>query len=76
MNGARTSLSGWLARSGFADVPRAERELADLGLGHVRAGEDSPVLVALGQAADPDLALTALARVAERDAGLLRELAL
>jgi glutamate-ammonia-ligase adenylyltransferase len=75
VNGVRTSLSGWLARTGFADVPRAERELADLGLGSVRAGEDSPVLVALGQAADPDLALTALARVAERDAGLVRELA-
>ena len=32
VSGARTSLSGWLARMGFTDVPRAERELAALGI--------------------------------------------
>src|ERR1700722_13182291 len=53
VSGARTSLSGWLARMGFADVPRAERELASLGI----AADDHPLLAGLAQAADPDLAL-------------------
>jgi glutamate-ammonia-ligase adenylyltransferase len=69
VNGTRTSLSGWLARMGFADVPRAERELAALGLG--LSNEDQPLLAALAQAADPDLALIGLAMIAERDAGLV-----
>jgi glutamate-ammonia-ligase adenylyltransferase len=55
---------------GFADVPRAERELAALGL----AGADHPLLAALAQAPDPDLALAGLAQVAERDQGLIRAL--
>jgi len=55
---------------GFADVPRAERELAALGIGT----QDHPVLVALAQAAEPDLALAGLAQVAERDSGLIRTL--
>ena len=67
MSGTRTSLSGWLARMGFADVPRAERELAALGL----AGDDHPLLAALAQAPDPDLALAGLAQVAERDKSLI-----
>ena len=67
MSGTRTSLSGWLARMGFADVPRAERELAGLGI----AGGDHPLLPALAQAADPDLALAGLAQVAERDNSLI-----
>ena len=67
MSGTRTSLSGWLARMGFADVPRAERDLAALGI----AGGDHPLLAELAQAADPDLALTGLAQVAERDSGLI-----
>ena len=67
MSGTRTSLSGWLARMGFADVPRAERDLAALGI----AGGDHPLLAALAQAPDPDLALVGLARVAERDQGLI-----
>ena len=67
MSGTRTSLSGWLARMGFADVPRAERELAALGI----AGGDHPLLAALAQAPDPDLALAGLAQVAERDTGLI-----
>ncbi|HEY0934919.1 MAG TPA: bifunctional [glutamine synthetase] adenylyltransferase/[glutamine synthetase]-adenylyl-L-tyrosine phosphorylase [Trebonia sp.] len=70
MNGARTSLAGWLARTGFTDVPRAERELAALAI----TGPDHPVLAALGRAADPDLALAGLAQVAERDSGLIRAL--
>ncbi len=55
---------------GFADVPRAERDLAALGI----SGEVQPVLVALAQAADPDLALTGLAQITERDAGLIAAL--
>jgi glutamate-ammonia-ligase adenylyltransferase len=71
VSGARTSLSGWLARTGFADVPRAERELAALGI----AGQDHPVLAAVAQAADPDVALAGLAQVAERSPGLIPALA-
>ena len=67
MSGTRTSLSGWLARMGFADVPRAERELGSLGIG----ADDHPLLAALAQAADPDLALIGLAQVAERDKTLM-----
>ena len=67
MSGTRTSLSGWLARMGFADVPRAERELAGLGL----AGDDHPLLAALARAPDPDLALAGLAQIAERDKSLV-----
>jgi [glutamine synthetase] adenylyltransferase / [glutamine synthetase]-adenylyl-L-tyrosine phosphorylase len=67
VSGTRTSLSGWLARMGFADVPRAERELAALGV----ADGDHPLLAALTQAPDPDLALAGLARVAERDKSLI-----
>jgi len=76
VSGARTSLSGWLARMGFADVPRAEREILALGLaGQGITGEDHPVLAAVAQAPDPDLALAGLAQVAERDAGLVGALA-
>ncbi|MGH2928481.1 MAG: DUF294 nucleotidyltransferase-like domain-containing protein, partial [Solirubrobacteraceae bacterium] len=67
MSGARTSLSGWLARMGFTDVPRAERELAALGM----TDEGHPLLAAPAQAADPDLALAGLAQVAERNPGLV-----
>src|SRR5690348_8860317 len=70
VSGARTSLSGWLARMGFADIPRAERELAALGI----TSEDHPVLAACAQAADPDLALAGLAQIAERDSGVLQAL--
>jgi glutamate-ammonia-ligase adenylyltransferase len=70
VSGTRISLPGWLARMGFADVPRAERELACLGI----AGADHPLLAAIAQAADPDLALIGLAQVAERDKTLIRTL--
>ncbi|HVT67393.1 MAG TPA: bifunctional glutamine-synthetase adenylyltransferase/deadenyltransferase, partial [Trebonia sp.] len=62
MNGARTSLTGWLARMGFADVSRAERELTALG-------------IAATGAADPDTALAGLSQVAERDPDLIQALA-
>jgi [glutamine synthetase] adenylyltransferase / [glutamine synthetase]-adenylyl-L-tyrosine phosphorylase len=70
VSGARTSLSGWLARMGFADVPRAERELGALGI-----TEDHPALAALVQSADPDLALAGLAQIAGRDPGVIAALA-
>jgi [glutamine synthetase] adenylyltransferase / [glutamine synthetase]-adenylyl-L-tyrosine phosphorylase len=70
VSGARTSLAGWLARMGFSDVPRAERELAALGI----AVDGHPLLAALAQAADPGLALAGLARIAERDPALPAEL--
>src|SRR6516165_9538427 len=66
VSGARTSLTGWLARMGFGDVTRAERQLAGIGI----TSDDHPLLAALAQAADPDLALAGLARIAERDATL------
>jgi glutamate-ammonia-ligase adenylyltransferase len=70
VSGARTSLTGWLARAGFTDTARAERQLADLGI----TGAE-PLLAALGQAADPEIALTGLSRIAERtgDGGTLHE---
>jgi [glutamine synthetase] adenylyltransferase / [glutamine synthetase]-adenylyl-L-tyrosine phosphorylase len=50
---------------GFANAARAQRQLADLGI-----TGDEPVLTALAQAADPELALAGLAQVAERSEGL------
>jgi glutamate-ammonia-ligase adenylyltransferase len=55
---------------GFTDVPRAERELAALGI----AADGHPLLTALAQAADPGLALAGLARIAERVPGLTEQL--
>ncbi|MGH3205722.1 MAG: hypothetical protein ACRDP5_27260, partial [Streptosporangiaceae bacterium] len=67
MSGSRTTLAGRLARLGFADAARAERLLiTDLGLGPDDAGSEpgaDPLLTALAGAADPDLALTGLARL-------------
>ena len=68
MSGSRTTLAGRLARLGFADAARAERLLlTDLGgIGPDGAESDpatDPLLTALASAADPDLALTGLARV-------------
>ncbi|HSZ41714.1 MAG TPA: bifunctional [glutamine synthetase] adenylyltransferase/[glutamine synthetase]-adenylyl-L-tyrosine phosphorylase [Trebonia sp.] len=62
MSGSRTfSLTGWLARMGFPDAARAERMLTALGI-----TGDEPLLSALAGAADPELALTGLAAIAER----------
>ncbi len=55
---------------GFADVPRAERELARLGI----ASSGHPVLAAVALAADPDLAVTGLTRVADADPVLVQAL--
>ena len=68
VSGSRTTLAGHLARLGFADAARAERLLlTDLGgIGPDGAENDpatDPLLTALAAAADPDLALTGLARV-------------
>jgi glutamate-ammonia-ligase adenylyltransferase len=63
MSGSRTTLAGRLARMGFADAARAERLLlTDLG-GTAEDLTTDAVLTALAAAADPDLALTGLARV-------------
>jgi glutamate-ammonia-ligase adenylyltransferase len=55
---------------GFTDVPRAERELAGIGI----VADGHPLLAALAQAADPGLALAGVARIAERDPALAGEL--
>ena len=52
----RTTLAGRLARLGFADAARAERVVGELRL-------DDHLIGVLGDAADPDLALTGLARL-------------
>ena len=61
----RGTLAGHLAAMGFTDTARAEALLTDLGLA-VGAGEglDELLLRALSGAADPDLALAALTRMA------------
>ena len=75
MSGARTSLSGWLARTGFADVARAQRQLTALGITSLGLGDaDHPLLASLAKAADPDAALAGVCQVAERDHGLIRAL--
>jgi glutamate-ammonia-ligase adenylyltransferase len=80
VSGSRTTLAGRLARLGFADAARAEcLLLTDLGGVGPDGGENDPatdpLLTALAAAADPDLALTGLARVfrAADDAQALRQ---
>ena len=58
----RTTPAGKLARLGFADAARAERLLSD-DLALDAEGADADLLAALAAAADPDLALTTLARM-------------
>jgi len=68
VSSSRTTLTGQLARMGFADAARAERLLlADLGGTDLSGPGDGAetVLTALAAAADPDLALAGLARVLE-----------
>ncbi|MFD8559878.1 bifunctional [glutamine synthetase] adenylyltransferase/[glutamine synthetase]-adenylyl-L-tyrosine phosphorylase [Streptosporangium canum] len=60
--------AGRLARLGFADGARAERLLDELG---PEAVGDLGLLDSLVAAADPDLALTSLNRLAERDPSVL-----
>jgi [glutamine synthetase] adenylyltransferase / [glutamine synthetase]-adenylyl-L-tyrosine phosphorylase len=80
VSGSRTTLAGRLARLGFADAARAEHLLlTDLGGSDPDAAGSEPgadpLLTALAAAADPDLALTGLARVfgAADDAPALRQ---
>ena len=78
MSTPRGTLAGQLAAMGFANTARAQQLLAGLGIESV-VGEpedgspDRPVLQALAAAADPDLALTGLSRIAP-DAELRRAL--
>ncbi|NYI06956.1 bifunctional [glutamine synthetase] adenylyltransferase/[glutamine synthetase]-adenylyl-L-tyrosine phosphorylase [Allostreptomyces psammosilenae] len=58
-----TSRTGRLLRRGFTDPDAALRQLATAALAPLR--DDSVLLDALGQTADPDLALLGLARLAE-----------
>ncbi|MER5627177.1 bifunctional [glutamine synthetase] adenylyltransferase/[glutamine synthetase]-adenylyl-L-tyrosine phosphorylase [Streptosporangium sp. NPDC002544] len=60
--------AGRLARLGFADGARAERLLDELG---PEAFGDIDLLTSLVAAADPDLALTSLNRLAEQDPSVL-----
>ena len=68
----RTTAAGQLARLGFADPARAELLIADLAMDPGQARE--ALIGALATAADPDLALAALARM-PCDAELARALA-
>lgn len=61
--GRRSSLFTRLLRHGFTDPSAAERLLADEAMDAVRT--DPVMLDALGQAADPDLALLGLVRLVE-----------
>ncbi len=71
-------MAGQLAAMGFADTARAQQLLAGLGI-EIVVGEpedgspDRPLLQALAAAADPDLALAGLSRIAP-DAELRRAL--
>jgi glutamate-ammonia-ligase adenylyltransferase len=57
------TLVAQLARAGFDDADRAAETFAGLGIG---AGpDDEGILISIASAADPDLALTALARMAD-----------
>ncbi|GAB3891121.1 hypothetical protein GCM10027612_36450 [Microbispora bryophytorum subsp. camponoti] len=60
--------AGRLAALGFADGARAERLLDELG---PEAVGDFALLDDIVRAADPDLALTTLSRLVERDASVL-----
>ena len=62
----RGTLAGQLAAMGFADTTRARQLLTD-DLGLDPDGADAPLVEALAGAADPDLALAALARMAPDD---------
>lgn len=62
--GRGPSLAARLTRAGVADVPRAERLLADADLLAVDPQVVEHVVPALGDVGDPDEALLALARVA------------
>src|SRR5580692_12299667 len=63
VSGSRTTLAGWLARMGFADAARAEVLLLnDLGTPAAELRTD-PVVAAIAVAADPELALTGMARL-------------
>ncbi|MFW5899244.1 MAG: bifunctional glutamine-synthetase adenylyltransferase/deadenyltransferase, partial [Jiangellaceae bacterium] len=59
--GRPTTREGWLARAGFEDAAAADRELSDPDLAEV--AEDEALLLELSRTCDPDLALTALARL-------------
>ncbi|MFB9954151.1 bifunctional [glutamine synthetase] adenylyltransferase/[glutamine synthetase]-adenylyl-L-tyrosine phosphorylase [Cellulomonas denverensis] len=70
------SLAGRLTRAGFDDATRAQRLLADTALVAATGAADAEgvaelLLPALAEAAEPDLALLALAKIAGADADRL-----
>src|SRR5215469_4893758 len=68
MSTPRGTLAGQLAAMGFADTGRAQQLITEIGIvaapADGRATADLPLLHMLAAAADPDLALAALARMA------------
>src|SRR5699024_4607288 len=64
------TLTGALARAGFADTARAAELLADPALQGADDGAATRLIGALGAVADPDRALLALVRLAETEAEL------
>src|SRR5699024_11068359 len=64
------TLTGALARAGFADTARAAALLADPALRGLDDGAATRLIGALGAVADPDRALLALVRLAETEADL------
>ncbi|WP_029253625.1 bifunctional [glutamine synthetase] adenylyltransferase/[glutamine synthetase]-adenylyl-L-tyrosine phosphorylase [Paraoerskovia marina] len=76
--GRSTSVVGQLSRLGFGDATRAARLLADPALAPFVDGAPASFYEALGYAADPDLAVLQILRLAEtvggQDAATLRRL--
>src|SRR5699024_12798140 len=64
------TLTGALARAGFADTARAAALLAAPALRGLDDGAATRLIGALGAVADPDRALLALVRLAETEADL------
>jgi glutamate-ammonia-ligase adenylyltransferase len=67
--------AGRLVRLGFANAGAAAADLTEAGLWHEGAPKDEDaavVLAALAEAADPDLAVSALARLVAADPSVLR----
>jgi len=69
--GERTSVRTLLARDGFSELGDADLLLTELS--DMLGTERTEILAGADGAADPDLALAALARVARRDAGAVRD---
>lgn len=67
--GRRPTLTGQLVRAGFADLTRSAGLWEDAALVAARPADGEGLLLALGETADPDLALLQLTRLAGAVAG-------